>query len=70
MIDPEDREWQRKFGESFLDHDHNSDDESLDDEQIDRLEEEFFEDESNPESPRSAYGRLDEVDDAERREKE
>lgn len=70
MIDPEDREWKRRFGESFLDHDHSADENALDDEQIDRLEEEFFEDERDPQSPRSSYGHLDEVDGTERGERE
>ena len=70
MIDPEDREWHRKFGESFLDHDHSDADRNLDDEQIDRLEEEFFEDERNPDSSRSAYGRLYEIDDTEQQERD
>ena len=58
MIDPEDREWNRKFGESYLDCRHEDD---LDDEQLDRLENEFLRDADNPYGRRSPYGRLFEV---------
>ena len=60
MIDPEDREWSRKFGESYLDLD--PEEEHLDDEQIDKLEQEFLNEKENPRSPRSPYGKLYEVD--------
>jgi hypothetical protein len=56
----EDRQWSDRFGESYLDQD--TPDEELDDDQIDRLEEEFFRDADNPEGHRSAWGNLDEVD--------
>jgi len=59
MLDHEDREWTKKFGESYLDC--NPDEVHLDEEQINRMEEEFFEDAKNPYAPRSPYGDLDEV---------
>ncbi len=55
----EDREWTDRFGESYLDRDDT--DEEMNDDQIDRLEEEFLRDVDNPESPHSPYGDLDEV---------
>lgn len=57
MLDYEDREWKRKFGESYLDCDPGED--HLDDEEIDRLEEEFDRDRENPTSPKSEYGTLE-----------
>ena len=60
MIDYEDREWERRFGESYLDT--VVDETDLDEESINRLEREFEADAANPDSTRSTYGHLDEID--------
>ncbi len=61
MLDHEDREWSRKFGESYLEYDHAED--YLDDDEIERMEEEFDRDPENPASRRSAYGTLERIHD-------
>ncbi|MFP4153152.1 MAG: hypothetical protein ACLFR8_09070 [Alkalispirochaeta sp.] len=62
MLDHEDREWTKKFGESYLEY--KPKETHLDEEQINRLEEEFFEDAKDPYAPRSPYSALDELPDS------
>jgi hypothetical protein len=57
MLDYEDREWKQKFGESYLNCEPGDD--HLDDEEIDRLEEEFDQDQENPTGLKSEYGTLE-----------
>lgn len=56
--DLESDQWSSQFGESYVEDPFDAD--QVDDDELDRLENEFFEGKSGP---RSRYGRLDEIDD-------
>lgn len=56
--DLESDQWSERFGESYIEDPYDVDE--LDDQDLERMEEEFFEGGSGP---RSRYGRLDELDD-------
>lgn len=61
MLDHEDREWSRKFGESYLDCNHAE--EHLDTDEMDRLEEEFHQAEKDDNVTRSDFGTLEYLSD-------
>ncbi|TVR67518.1 MAG: hypothetical protein EA427_13455 [Spirochaetaceae bacterium] len=56
--DLESDQWSDRFGESYIEDPYDADE--LDDQDLEQMEQEFFEGGSGP---RSRYGRLDEIDD-------
>lgn len=55
--DLESDQWSARFGESYIEDPYDA--EELDDQELERMEEEFFE---GGGGPRSRYGQLDELD--------